>query len=170
MLRNIIKKKSEDVSQLVNDIQRSKIVLLFDYQKLTVKDFTELRVQLRKFNSRIKLYANNIIKRAFLQINLKELADIINYPKALLLSNEEITEPLKILFYFSQKNKFLKIISGLIEQQIYSKDMINTLAVLPSKKELISILVFNLLMPIRELVIILEMCLSQKLKIEKKDN
>ncbi|WP_153369235.1 50S ribosomal protein L10 [Candidatus Phytoplasma sacchari] len=159
--QHIIEKKKQDVEILVNDINQAKIVLLLEYQGLKVQDLTELRVKLRDFNSKIKLYSNNIIKRAFMKMNLQVLVDSIKYPKALLLGNTQNNKLIKFLCDNEKKSKFLKIISGLIEKKIYSKDMINDLANLPSKEELLLILIFDIFSPLRELIIILDI-LSKK--------
>ncbi|WBL31279.1 50S ribosomal protein L10 [Candidatus Phytoplasma sacchari] len=159
--QHIIEKKKQDVEILANDINQAKIVLLLEYQGLKVQDLTELRVKLREFNSKIKLYSNNIIKRSFMKMNLQVLVDSIKYPKALLLGNTQNNKLIKFLYDNEKKSKFLKIISGLIEKKIYSKDMINDLANLPSKEELLLILIFDIFSPLRELIIILDI-LSKK--------
>ncbi|KAB8121998.1 MAG: 50S ribosomal protein L10 [Candidatus Phytoplasma cynodontis] len=156
MSQNIIEQKREHVENLVNDINNSKIVLLFEYKGMTVQDFTELRVKLRKFDSKIKIYSNNIIKRAFKQTDLEKLESLIKDSKALLLSHKDDNQPLKILFDFAKNNKFLKIISGFVDNKIYSQEMIYNLATLPSKEELLSTLIMNILYPINDLIFTLD--------------
>ncbi|WCA22333.1 50S ribosomal protein L10 [Candidatus Phytoplasma oryzae] len=164
MLKNIIEKKKEHVKTLVNDINNSKIFLLFEYIGCTVQDFTELRAKLRKFDSKIKLYPNNIIKRALDKIDFKNNnINLIKYPKGIILSSEENNKVFKILFDFAKNNKFLKIISGFINKKFYSKEMIYDLSMLPTKEELISNIVSNLLMPVREFIFVLDI-LSKNIK------
>jgi large subunit ribosomal protein L10 len=168
MLRNVIEYKKKNVDKLVNDINDSKIVILLEFKGLTVQNITELRVKLRKKRSYIKSYPNNIIKRAFDKLNLKEFIQFIKYPKALLLSVDNNHEVIKILFNFikniENNKKILKVLIGSIENKIYSQEMINVLSVLPSKKDLLSILILSIITPIKELAIILEI-LSKKEKL-----
>ncbi|PQP79862.1 50S ribosomal protein L10 [Candidatus Phytoplasma phoenicium] len=162
MLRPIVAKKKEKVNLLTQDINNSKLVVIFECQGLKVSDLTQLRFQLRKFNSKIKLYPNNIIRRAFEQTNYNELVSSLKYSKALLISNEELIEPAKVLNDFAKKNKFLKIISGVAEQKIYSSKMIVELSTLVSREQLLAKLSLGMLAPVQELAIILNILTQQK--------
>ncbi|MFB5029591.1 MAG: 50S ribosomal protein L10 [Candidatus Phytoplasma pruni] len=160
MLRPIIEQKIENVSTLTEKINKSKLVVLFEYKGLKVSDFTQLRVQLREFGSNIKLYSNNIIKRAFFSVDHQDLADFKN-SKALLFSEDDLISPLKALYDFSKTNKFVKISSGLVENKIYSVEMMHELATLPSREVLLTMLASGMLMPLKELSVGLDI-LSKK--------
>jgi large subunit ribosomal protein L10 len=160
MLRPVIEQKIENVNALTEKINKSKLVVLFEYKGLKVSDFTQLRVQLREFDSNIKLYSNNIIKRAFTFVDHQDLADF-QHSKALLFSEDDLISPLKTLYDFSKTNKFVKISSGLVENKIYSVEMMHELATLPSREVLLTMLASGMLMPLKELSVGLDI-LSKK--------
>ncbi|WP_017193246.1 50S ribosomal protein L10 [Vaccinium witches'-broom phytoplasma] len=160
MLRPVIEHKIENVNTLTEKINKSKLVVLFEYKGLKVSDFTQLRVQLREFGSNIKLYSNNIIKRTFTSVDHQDLTDFKN-SKALLFSEDDLISPLKVLYDFSKTNKFVKISSGLVENKIYSVEMMHELATLPSREALLTMLASGMLMPLKELSVGLDI-LSKK--------
>ncbi|MGE9276541.1 MAG: 50S ribosomal protein L10 [Candidatus Phytoplasma pruni] len=160
MLRPVIEHKIENVNALTEKINKSKLVVLFEYKGLKVSDFTQLRVQLREFGSNIKLYSNNIIKRTFTSVDHQDLTDFKN-SKALLFSEDDLISPLKVLYDFSKTNKFVKISSGLVENKIYSVEMMHELATLPSREALLTMLASGMLMPLKELSVGLDI-LSKK--------
>ncbi|MDV3166961.1 MAG: 50S ribosomal protein L10 [Vigna little leaf phytoplasma] len=162
MLRPNITKKNEAVNLLAQNIYNSKLVILFEFQGLKVSDLTQLRCQLRKYNSKIKFYSNNIIKRAFETTNYTELVSDLRYPKALLISEQELIEPARILNRFAKENKFLKIISGAVENQICSAKVINDLANLVSREQLLMFLFLGMLSPLQELIMVLNFLIKQK--------
>jgi large subunit ribosomal protein L10 len=155
MLRPVIEHKIEKVNALIKKMNNSKLVVLFEYKGLKVSDFTQLRVRLREFGSNIQLYSNNIIKRAFDSIDHKELSNFKN-SKALLFSENELISPLKILYDLSKTNKFIKIFSGLVENKIYSAEMVHDLATLPSREVLLNMLAVGMLTPLKELSVALD--------------
>ncbi|WAN63572.1 50S ribosomal protein L10 [Candidatus Phytoplasma rubi] len=157
----IIEQKKADVDLLIQNIKKSEIIILFEYQGIKVSDLTELRVELQKQNSMIKVYSNNILKRAFKSTDYNELVDLSKYSKVLLLSSGDSIEPIKILFNFVQKNKFLKIVKGIIDNKVYSCNVINEIAVLPSKEYVLAMLSSGMMFALRELIISLNI-LSNK--------
>ncbi|MDO8168181.1 50S ribosomal protein L10 [Candidatus Phytoplasma melaleucae] len=163
MLKPIIQQKTKNVDLLCQLINKSKLVVLFEYQKLKVSDLETLRRQLRSLEGcMIKLFSNNIIKRSLNSFNYSELADF-KHSKALLLSeNDDIIAPLKILSHFTKTNKYLKISSGLVEHKIYSSTMIQELANLPSRKDLLVMLMSSLLIIVKKMLILLKIIVNQK--------
>ncbi|MFR0367820.1 50S ribosomal protein L10 [Candidatus Phytoplasma palmae] len=162
-MSNSIIKKKEEVNLLVQDINNSKSIVLFESQGLKVSNITNLRRKIREFDSKIKLYPNNIIKRAFKIANKKEISELTKYSKSLLINNQDSVEPIKILYDFTKTNKFLKIIAGIFEDKFYTEKMIKEIANLPSKEVLLAMLSSSMLITLKELAISLDLLI-------KKDN
>lgn len=158
----IINKKRECVDLLIQDIKNFGCFVLFEYQGIKVNDLTELRVELNKINSMIKVCPNNILKRTFESMNYNELVDLSKYSKALLLSPKDSLESIKILFNFTKTNKFLKIIKGFIDDKIISYESIAELATLTSKEHLLSMLSSGMMSMLKELAIGLNMIANKE--------
>ncbi|MEZ0180461.1 50S ribosomal protein L10 ['Camptotheca acuminata' phytoplasma] len=160
--KNVIDKKSQEVDLLIQNIKSSELIILFEYQGLTVSDLTELRVELKKNNSTIKLYPNNILKRAFKTVNYNELADLSKNAKALLLCSKDSINSMKILDEFSKKFDFLKIVVGVLENKVCSKKDISELSLYSSKESLLASLASMMLASLRELTMGLNVLQKQK--------
>ena len=81
----ILERKKSQVDLLVGRIQEAKTIVAFDYPGLTVKDFTELRIELRKNGCDAKVYKNNIARRAVTEAGHPEMAEFFVGAKALSL-------------------------------------------------------------------------------------
>ncbi|MDV3195981.1 MAG: 50S ribosomal protein L10 [Candidatus Phytoplasma stylosanthis] len=159
----VIDKKKKEVDLLVQNIKESETVIIFEYQGSKVIDLTDLRVELKKINSIVKICSNNIFRRAFRMIEHEKLADLFKSSKALLLSSQnDPIQPIRVLSNFAKKNTFLKVVMGLIENRECSKDTINELSLLFSREHLLAILYSTMMSPLRELVMSLNILQEQK--------
>ncbi|WP_341266434.1 50S ribosomal protein L10 [Candidatus Phytoplasma fraxini] len=159
--QTIIEQKKEDVEILIQNITKSDLVVLFEYQGSKVSDLTELRIELRKINSRIQIFPNNILKRAFSSINYNELVTSSKYSKALLFSSKDSITPIKVLCEFAKQNENLKICKGIMGNKICSYEHINELAVLPSKEHLLAMLSSSMMFSLKTLTIALNMLVNK---------
>lgn len=157
MERAIIKKKASEVDLLTQKLIDAKTVIAFDYAGLSVSNFTTLRNELRGAGCEVKVYKNNISKRASLKAGFDNLANTFVGAKALILSFNDVVAPAKIIADFAKKHKIVNIESGLIEGKVVDKVGIMELANLPSRETLLTQLAAGLLMPVREIAIGLHM-------------
>ena len=158
----ILNQKKEEVTQLANKMKESKLVLLADYRGINVEDVTNLRAQLRNTNAEYKVIKNNITKRALAECGIEGLEDQLVGPTAVIMSNEDYLEPTKAIYNFSKDNDFYKIKGGVIEGKVMTAEEIITLAKLPSKETLLSMLAGALLGNISKLAVALDQVKVQK--------
>ncbi len=162
MERAIVKKKATEVDLLTQKLIDAKTVIAFDYAGLSVGNFTTLRNELRDAGCEVKVYRNNISKRASIKAGYDNLADSFVRAKALILSFDDVVAPAKIISDFAKKHKMVNIEAGVIEGKVVDKTGIAELANLPSRETLLTQLAAGLLMPIREIAIGLNMLADQK--------
>ena len=148
--------KKEEVSKLAEQMKDAKLILLTDYRGINVADVTELRSELRKSDSEYKVIKNNIIRRALAENGIEGLDDLLEGPTAVVMNNEDYLEPTKAIYNFSKKNDFYKIKGGVIEGKVMTAEEIITLAKLPSREELLSMLAGGLLASISKIAIALD--------------
>ena len=158
----IINQKKEEVSKLAEKIKEAKIVLLTDYRGINVADVTELRAELRKSNSEYKVIKNNITRRALIEAGIEGLDDKLVGPTAVIMSDEDYLEPAKTIYNFSKDNDFYEIKGGVIEGKVMSAEEIITIAKLPSRETLLSMLAGALLGNISKVAVALEEVRKQK--------
>lgn len=153
MEKAIILKKQEEVNALSEKLKNAKTVVAVDYAGLTVFEFTELRRSLRAAGCDIKVYKNNITRRAAEAAGYGDLAPEMKGPKAVATSATDVVAPAKILFQFAEKNPKLVLHGGIIEGSVVGVEKINELATLPSYETLLTQLAAGMLAPLRDLAI-----------------
>ena len=158
----ILNQKKAEVSDLAAKIKDAKLVLLTDYRGINVEDVTNLRTELRNTNAEYRVIKNNITKRALAEAGIEGLEEKLVGPTAVIMSSEDYLEPTKAIYKFSKDNDFYKIKGGVIEGKVMTAEEIITLAKLPSKETLLSMLAGALLGNISKLAVALDQVKVQK--------
>ena len=158
----ILNQKKEEVTKLANEIKEAKLVLLTDYRGIDVENVTNLRADLRKVNAKYSVIKNNITRRALAEAGIEGLEDKLEGPTAVIMSNEDYLEPSKIIYNFTKANDYYKIKGGVIDGKVMTAEEIITLAKLPSKETLLSMLAGALLANISKFAVALDQVRIQK--------
>lgn len=158
----ILKQKEEEVKALAEKFKEAKLVLLTDYRGINVSDDTKLRTEVRNANAEYKIIKNNIVKRALNANGENGLDSLLEGPTAVILSNEDYLEPSKVIYNFTKNNNFYKIKGGIIDGKVMTAEEIITLAKLPSRETLLSMLAGSLLGTISKFAVALDQVRLQK--------
>jgi large subunit ribosomal protein L10 len=158
----ILNQKKEEVSKLAEEMKESKLILLVDYRGINVEDVTNLRTTIRNTNSTYRVIKNNITRRALSEAGLEGLDEALEGPTAVIMSSEDYLEPAKAIYKFSKENEYYKIKGGVVEGKVMTAQEIITLAKLPSKETLLSMLAGALLGNISKLAVALDQVRAQK--------
>ena len=154
--------KKEQVTKLAEEMKEAKLILLTDYRGINVEDVTNLRKDLRNQNAEYKVIKNNITKRALENCGIKELDSVLEGPTAVIMTNEDYLESTKTIYEFTKKNDYYKIKGGVIEGKVMTTEEIITLAKLPSRQDLLSMLAGALLANVSKLAVALDQVKVQK--------
>jgi len=127
-------KKAAIVSNLVDDLSRSSIIIATNYQGLLAKQMAELRNALTKAGIGYRVVKNTLVYRAADQAGKPQLRDIIEGPVALAFGYEDIVNTARR--------------GGLLGDRILLPEELAGLANLPSKEVLISRLLGQLQAPV----------------------
>ena len=158
----ILKQKETEVKALAEKFKEAKVILLTDYRGINVSDDTMLRNDIRKANAEYKIIKNNITRRALDLNGESELDSLLEGPTAVVIGNEDYLEPAKVIYNFTKKNEFYKIKGGVIEGKVMTAEEIITLAKLPSRETLLSMLAGSLLGTISKFAVALDQVRLQK--------
>ncbi|PIZ76784.1 50S ribosomal protein L10 [Candidatus Peregrinibacteria bacterium CG_4_10_14_0_2_um_filter_38_24] len=142
--------KEKVLSDLQNQFKSAKAVVFADYQGLSVKDLKNLRTKLREGGVSFNVAKKTLLKLAAKDSGYDEIPDsVMEGPVGVAFSSqEEVAGAAKIIHDFSKKNKALKLRGSLFEGKILSVVETKQLAVLPSKQELLTQLVYLFNSPI----------------------
>ena len=158
----ILNQKKEEVSKLAEQMKEAKLILLTDYRGINVTDDTTLRRDLRNAGAKYTIIKNNITKRALAECGIEGLEEKLEGPTAVVMSSEDYLEPSKVIYKFSKDNEYYTIKGGVIDGKVMTPEEIITLAKLPSRETLLSMLAGALLGNISKVAVALDQVRMQK--------
>ena len=143
--------KMEAVAEMKVLFETAKDYIFTSYRGLTVDQITDLRRKLREKSADYKVIKNRFAKIAFRQMEKPELGDNLIGPTAVALSKEEAGPVAKILIDFA-KDTAVEVKGGLIDGEVFDAGQMVAYSKLPTKDELISMLMSAMQAPLQNLV------------------
>ena len=147
-------KKQSYISEMTTQFDKSEAVIVAHYQGLTVNQLDELRAKMREHGIIFKITKNRITKLALANSRCKDLANLFNGPTAVALSKDAISSA-KILTKFAKENENLKILGGIMGNDILDVAGVQNVATLPTLDEARAKIVGILSSPAQKIVSIL---------------
>ena len=146
--------KKNYISEMTTQFENSKAVMVTHYQGLTMTQLDQLRSQMRDHGIQFKITKNRITKLALANSRCKDLANLFTGPTAVALSKDAISSA-KILTKFAKDNENLKILGGIMGNDILDVDGVKNVATLPTLDEARAKIVGILSSPAQKIVSIL---------------
>jgi len=153
----IVAKKIQDakvksIDEIKGFFSTSNDFIFTDYRGLTVEQITNLRRQLRGKGAQYRVIKNNFARLAFQDLSAPgEVAGYLTGPTAIAIAPKDANEVAKILVDFIKEAPTLKVKGGLLGKDLYNAQQIVAFSRLPSKLELISMLMSVMNGPARNL-------------------
>ncbi len=127
-------KKQKYIKEMTTEFDKSEAVIVTHYQGLTVNQLDDLRAKMREHGIIFKVTKNRITKLALEKTKCKDLSNLFSGPTAVALSEDAITSA-KILTNFSKENSNLKILGGIMGNDILDVAGVKNVATLPTLDE-----------------------------------
>ncbi|NQX83191.1 MAG: 50S ribosomal protein L10 [Mycoplasmataceae bacterium] len=143
--------KEQHVLELKDLISKSNIIIVWDYLGLNAIDISDIRTIIRNEQAINKVYKNRIAKIAFEESGKKEILDILIGPSSFLFIETDDSKALLELYKFIKENDDLSFKAGYINGEFYNAKAIQEIAGLPSKDDLLSMLLSALQGTLRNL-------------------
>ena len=147
----IIQDKQNTVEEITKKLEGSESVILFSYQGLSVADIAELRRELRKEDSEVKIYKNTLVKRALDSKNIN-LDSFLEGPNAIVFG-KTVLEPIKAISKFQKEHDAVKIQTGIVNGEVVTFEAINEYAAIPSMEGLLTMLAGGMIEHVKNLSI-----------------
>lgn len=150
------KQKQAIVDDLRGKMDRQKSLVFADFTGLKVKDMSALRKQMKEKECEMK-----VVKKTLVSLLLKEkklAADVKKMKGEILLGfgyKDEVM-PFKLLYDFAKDKENLKILAGIIGQDVYAQERALEIAQLPSGQELMQKFVYLMKYPMTGLHSVLQ--------------
>jgi large subunit ribosomal protein L10 len=127
--------KHEFVAELEKVYKKSSSVIVTHYHGLTVSQVTLLRKALKAKGAGFKVVKNTLSKIAASKAGIQDVSSLLVGPTAIAYSEDPV-EAAKVVVEFAKTNGALKIIGGLVNNQLLDVQSVQQLAKLPSLNEL----------------------------------
>ena len=160
----ILNQKKETVKEITEKIKNSQSVILFNYKESTVADLQGLRRDLKKVGSEVKVYKNTLVKLALDGMNI-DMSDFLEGQNAIVFG-KDLLEPIKAIDAFAKAHDNVKIVTGMVNGEVVSLDVINDYASIPSMEGLLTMFAGGLIEHLKNLSIALNLY-AEKLGEEK---
>ena len=126
--------KKTYISEMKEFFANNESVLVTHYQGLTVNQIDSLRNEMRTHGILFKITKNKITKLALKDTKCKDLSNLFTGPTAVAFSKDAISSA-KILTKFAKENKSLKIIGGIMGNDVLDVKDVAQIATLPTLEE-----------------------------------
>ena len=154
--------KKQVVEEIKEKINNSKSIVLVSFNGLTVQEDTELRCEFRKNGVDYKVLKNTLVRKAFNDLGVKDFDADLNGPTSVAFGADE-TAASKVVFEATKKYADkVSIKSGFVNNAKIDEKGVKALAAIPSREQLLSILVGTLSGFPRSLAVALNRVAEQK--------
>jgi large subunit ribosomal protein L10 len=145
--------KAEIISELEGMLGKSKAGVVTSYQGIPTPEIVNLRHKLRDSKLELKIVKNTLLRRAAKESGKEFLTTHFDGPRAVILGYDDVSAPARVLTqYIASSGVAMTVSGGFLSDRWISPAEVNTLATLPSQKELIAKVLGGLQSPIAGLV------------------
>ena len=127
-------KKKIYIEEMKDFFSKTSSILVTHYQGLTVKQIDELRAEMRKHGILFKITKNRITKLALEKTKCKDLSKLFTGPTAVAFGEDAIMSA-RILSKFAKDNENLKLIGGVMDNEVLDQAGVLNVANLPTLDE-----------------------------------
>ncbi|MFZ5586674.1 MAG: 50S ribosomal protein L10 [Thermodesulfobacteriota bacterium] len=128
------------VDAMAERLGRAKACVLTNFTGLKVEQMTDLRQKLRENRLEYVVVKNTLLKRAGEGSSAALLADELTGPNGLAIAYDDPVALAKILVDFAKINPKLELRSGVLEGKLISAAQVADLAKMPSREQLLAML------------------------------
>ena len=146
--------KTDSVNYLKARFADTTDFVFTDYRGLTVSQIGELRARLRQHNAEFRVVKNRFAMLALEQMNMPDASEMLIGPTALALPHDESGPVVKALIEFG-KSAPLEVKGAIIQGQVFGKQQTEAYSRLPTRLELISMLMSTMKAPVQNMVFVM---------------
>ncbi len=153
--------KKELVAELVEKISKAQSIVLVDYQGLKVNEETALRKQMRENGAEYLVAKNRLFRIALAEAGIEDkFDDLLEGTTAFAFGYDDAVTPAKVAYEVETaqakvnakaKKKIFTIKGGLLTGKRVGANEVIELAKLPSREQLLSMVLNGMLGPVRKL-------------------
>lgn len=154
------KYKIDAVAELQADFEKTQSFIFTDYRGLSVQQISDLRTSLRAVGAEFHVVKNTYARIAFSQLNHEEIAPCLVGPTAIAYCGDEAGPVAKVLLKLGKEMSVL-VKGGLLDGHFCDAKMVESFSKLPTKIELVQMLMSTMQAPVSNVVYVLNGVNSQ---------
>lgn len=140
--------KQEKIDKFAEVLKGATSVIVSQNKGLNAEEVTQLRRAVRAQGLTMTVVKNTLAIRAAKQAGIEGLEQYLAGPTTVTVSKGDIVAPAKVLSAFAKDHEKLEIMGGMIDGKPANKADVATFASLPSKEEVITMLLRTLNGPV----------------------
>ena len=160
--------KKNYIAEMSTQFENSNAVMVTHYQGLNMNQLDELRATMREHGIIFKNTKNRITKLALEKTKCKDLSNLFVGPTAVAFGDDAIISA-RILSKFAKDNENLKLIGGIMDNEVLDQAGVQNVASLPTLDEARANIVGILSAPASKIISIL-LAHSEKMSSLTKEN
>jgi large subunit ribosomal protein L10 len=126
--------KKNYINEIESQFKNNEAVIVTHYQGLTMTQLDDLRSKMRVHGIKFQITKNRITKLALGKTKCKDLSDLFTGPTAVAFSNDAIISA-RILSKFAKDNENLKLLGGIMGEEVLDQAGVQNVANLPTLDE-----------------------------------
>ena len=130
--------KKAVVQEITEKIKESKSVVFVDYNKLTVKEVSELRNKCKQADCEYKVYKNTLVRKALNDLGFKDFDADLNGPTAVAFGADETAAAKVMVAAAKDYDRKITLKSAFVDNSYVDKAGVKALASMPSREELVA--------------------------------
>jgi len=146
-----LEQKQAMVSEVAAKLQGAQSLIVAEYRGLNVERVTQLRSKARKSGVWLRVLKNTLARRAVKGTPFEKLSDLMVGPLMYGISQDPVAGA-KVFSEFAKESEQFVIKAGAMPNAVMSAQDIKALAQLPSREQLIAMLLGTLQAPMTKLV------------------
>lgn len=155
-------KKIEQAAMIDELLKDSSGFYVIDYRGLTVKQFGQLRKNLREAGATCCVLKNNIFRLCLKNAGMPEMDDMLDGPNAFVFYGEDPAAPAKAVKDMAKEIKLPTLKGGFAEGGVIDAAAANAIADLPSRDQLLSQLLRTMQNPMSQFARAISLIAEQK--------
>ena len=146
-----LEEKKAVVAEVAGQVSGAQTIILAEYRGLAVSDMTVLRAKARAAGVYFRVLKNTLGRRAVVDTPFASLADQMIGPLVYGISDDPVAAA-KVIHEFSKSNDRLVIKGGAMANFVMTPKDVASLATMPSRDQLISMLMGTMQAPVTKFV------------------
>ena len=126
--------KKNYISEIESQFKNNEAVIVTHYQGLTMTQLDDLRSKMREHGIKFQITKNRITKLALEKTKCKDLSNLFTGPTAVAFSSDAIISA-RILSKFAKDNQNLKLLGGIMGEEVLDQAGVQNVANLPTLDE-----------------------------------